>query len=166
MQHWYLGVLVYFAIHGLHIFVWRFFAPAKQFKALGALFLGLGPLALTWVLLPVLSTEWSATVTPYFIYCCLSVHYIAMYPSFQAISPTLEFLYRMKRAPGGMTEPELASALGGAAIVNARVDDLLKAGLIKRNQTGDLMIANFQARLIGGAFRTYRLVLGLPEGEG
>ena len=162
---WPWGLAVYCAIHFLHILVWRGLRPQRQFRALALIFLLIGPLSLCWVVYPTVISDPGSIVSPLLLYFCLAAQYIAVFPAFQAMSPTIEFLYRLKKTPSGLTADELANSLDGNAIVGDRVSDLLSSGLAVRTADGQIA-ATSAGRLLGNAFRIYRKALGLPVGEG
>lgn len=146
----FLGTLI------LHVLVWRFFLPRRHFLMLLVIFFGVPGLAL------LAKPSW-AFFCPAFIHAVLAVNYIAIYPAFQAASPTIQLLNLLHSRPYGTTTEKIISLFAESDLVNARLSDLQQSGLISRSESPRL---SFFARLMVRAFLSYRALLGLPQGAG
>lgn len=157
---WQYGVLSYLFCHLLHLLVWRSSGIEPGVRLLFTLLVGV-PVLIYLNLLLKFGVAW---IAPALIHFLLAANYIAIYPAFQASSPTiriLAFLWKTKRTMG---ERELVSQFGTQDLMGKRVEDLTLSGLV-RAENGALLLSA-KAKLLAGFFVFYRRLLGLPRGEG
>lgn len=152
MGTWWWGIISYAVCHLLHIAAWRIKTPAKQFPTL--LFFLCLPAALLVYFSP------TAALTHF----CFASSYIAIYPAFQAVSPTIEIVDLLRRVPGGLTRQELITTFASPALVDDRLSDLYQSGLLIKGAGGPIL--STRAKYLARFFRTYRALLGLSEGGG
>lgn len=157
---WGIGLLVSALGQGLHLLIWR---RKPAWRRL--------PLLLILLLLPSLlgaigtwQQLWPVSPSAWILSACLSANYIAIYPAFQAASPTLQCLAALYRAPRDWSESEIQHRWGGENILSDRVRDLEHGGFIRR-QRHTWQIAP-RGRWLARTFRAYRWLLGLPQGDG
>lgn len=151
LTYWWWGIVSYGVAHTFHIFWWRQFPVKRHLLLLGILF-GFPVFALAIV-------GPSAVLT----HLTLTAQYIAIYPAFQATSPTIEIL-EFLRVRGIASENEILQTCSNQSIVQDRISDLETGGLIRRKtQSFELSL---RGRLLAEIFIGYRALLGLPVGEG
>lgn len=151
MDFWWLGLLTYSACHALHVLIWRFHPTLRKLPLLVAI-LFIVPCAL-------FSRYGSAAL----IHFCLALNYLAIYPAFQASSPTLHLLEQLTR----QAEVSLGSVRAlflRERILENRLAELRVAGLVHHMKEGEKIAP--VGRVIARAFRFYRASLGLPQGDG
>jgi hypothetical protein len=150
LSNWLLGVLSYLVCHLIHVVWWHRKKPEREVLWLAALFF-LAPAAALF--------QWGGAAL--LIHFWLSAQYLAVYPAFQASSPTLHLLAALRAAgPKGKSARELESSAAGLDRHDQRREFLNKSGLLR----GETL--SFSGRLTARAFLTYRAWLRLPEGEG
>lgn len=154
---WWWGGISYSVCHLAHVLIWRFAPVRRDVKALFFLFI-VGPASLFAVsLLLNLNFTWAAGV----FHFALAANYIAIYPAFQASSPTLTILDALYRRNDWADLRELVGAVGGEKVLSDRVEDLKRSGLT----TGESQLTA-KGNFLSTIFITYRQLIGLPEGGG
>lgn len=160
------GTSLFLISVGVHIAVWRWLRPAKEFTALVSVFIVL-PAVLT-VLAPLagfVRFDALELAGVFLLGFALSAAYISSYPALQASSPSLVMLLYLKRTGGaGMSLDELAAVFSAEGLVKDRVNDLLRAGLVTLD--GGRCFITAKGRLLLGPFAALRRVLGLSAGRG
>jgi len=147
---WQWGIASYAFSHGLHLVWWRVNRPKRDLLALFLWFLAL---PLPWLI-------WKAGVGAFLVHFWLSAQYLAVYPAFQASSPTLHLLAALSRA----RRLSATDLMGRTSLLNreAERESSLKNGGFMCGE-GRL---TFAGRRLAEFFLLYRRWLGLPEGEG
>lgn len=151
-----LGLATFITSLLVHVLIWRRLQINRHFLMLLVIFLGL----------PVVGYGMlsdARTLIPLSFHLILAVNYIAIYPAFQAASPTIQILAFLAHAPGGLTRSELASKMQAENLVDARLKDLHRAGLLSSDAQP---VLSWGGRWLAKGFLTYRAVLGLPVGQG
>lgn len=149
----------------LHILLWRFRHPRRHALALLVIFLG--PL----VLFPFVAVKiwplvsWIDLVAVSLLHIALSSAYIQIYPASQADSPSLRILRVVEgAAPRGLTEEEIHISFDPEKLLEARIRDLLEAGLV--SSAGDALTLTGRGRMLITPFIYLRKILGLRPGKG
>jgi hypothetical protein len=154
------GALSYAFFHILHVLVWRLGKIQTGIRLLFALLLGIPSLLYLNLILKV-GLAWAV---PGLVHVLLAANYIAIYPAFQASSPTIQllaFLWKVKRS---VREDELVSHFGTQDVIAKRMEDLTVSGLVRLQ--GSEMELSPKARWLATFFIFYRRALGLPRGIG
>ena len=151
MGVWGWGVGSYLTCHALHLAWWHWARPKGDLICLFALFL----------VVPLPGLFIQLGVAPALIHFWLSAQYLAIYPAFQASSPTLHILAALAAHPAGLEETALLANAAGVDRQQERIHSLQRGGLVKKN--GALSPLGL---MLTKGFLTYRAWLGLPEGEG
>ncbi|OGW85870.1 MAG: hypothetical protein A3C35_00020 [Omnitrophica bacterium RIFCSPHIGHO2_02_FULL_46_11] len=148
-----------------HFALWRFRRPKHQATVLFLVFF----LPLTMaipiccVLCPSISPGDLAAIA--LLHFATSCAYILVYPAAQADNPSLRLLTLVKKsAPHGMEESEILDFFKKSGLFEARIYDLLNAGLIYQSK-GRLCLTR-RGRSFVLPFIVLRKVLGMPAGEG
>ena len=159
---WAGGFVSYLVCHFLHILLWKIGTIRHDVRALFFVFLILpfGGYAL-FLLRGSGSTHYAAAA---FLHFALAANYIAIYPAFQASSPTLTILDYLYRAKTGRQLDDLVMAAGGKSILADRIEDLKVGKLVYEQANGLVLTA--KGNVLAGVFIGYRRFIGLPEGAG
>ena len=160
MSLWYCGLLSYAAFHLLHLVAWRLGNVQTGIRLLFAMLVGIPAL----IYLNLFLKFGSAWVVPGVIHLLLAANYIAVYPAFQASSPTIRILAFLRRRKGAVEESELIASFGTENVLGERMADLAESGLV-RSSEGKLYLSK-KADLLAGFFILYRRAIGLPQGGG
>ena len=152
MHNWVWGIISYAACHVLHIVIWRFRTPKRQVVML-FLTLCVPALFLT-------AFSFEAALTHFSCACS----YIALYPAFQAVSPTIQILELLRQVPSGAPREQLVAAFASPSLVSDRIGDLLSGGLLTQGKNGPELTT--RGKLLARFFIFYRATLGLQEGGG
>jgi len=160
LNYWWVGFLTYVPFHVLHVVIWRVAPPRRDALEL-VLYLLVLPIALglIWVgfggPLP-----WSAIL----LHLLLGINYIAIYPAFQATSPTVHVLCLLREEILGVEPEKVERVLSETTSLGHRVHDLHRGGLILRTEQGQRLsgLGNALAQF----FILFRRVLGLSQGAG
>lgn len=145
-----------------HIVIWRLAHVKRHVLLLTTLFLLLP--TISWLAVAFLTDFGLDAVPSWLTHVSLSLSYIAIYPAFQASSPTLHLVESLHFHPMGMTREAILAKFATDSVVADRLNDLEASGLLKREG------ANWRLSKKGAClnllFRSYRSFLGLPEGAG
>jgi hypothetical protein len=154
-----LGLASFASTLCLHVLWWRISRPKNDLRALFALFLIL-PSVLALILAA--ASDWPAEniLAVLLLDLALASAYVQTYPIFHAISPSLEILLLVNRAPGGLTADEISGNFNDAHLVGSRVQDLLRTNLA-RFEDGAYRLAPAGKAMIR-AFLIYRKIIGMP----
>ena len=104
--------------------------------------------------------EWAAALL---LLWAFAGAYIATYPAFEAISPSLAMALAISRS-NGMTREELLSGFADDDLFEPRVNDLVHSGLARRDR--DRLYLTARGRLVAKCFVLLRAFLALEEGRG
>lgn len=140
--------------------------PRKQILWLGIIFIIL-PAAL-YLLKVIRAAGDGGSEGIFFVFLwhvLLSLVYIMSYPAVQAECPTLKIVLSVADSmPNGMTIEDVGDIFSEDALLNERVEDLIRDGLIFLNE--DKCVLSCKGYLLAAFFSGYRGLLGLPAGEG
>ncbi len=150
LGNWGWGIASYALCHGIHLAWWHFQRPERDLVALFVWFLA--------VPLPVLLFK--AGPGAFLVHFWLSAQYLAVYPAFQASSPTLHLLAALSKARK-LPVSQLLEQTVGLNRENERELSLRNGGLVRKE--GGL---TFSGKRLAEFFLLYRRWLGLREGEG
>jgi hypothetical protein len=160
LDYWAYGLSSYLFFHILHILVWRGRALKGDVRLLFVLLIGIPEVVYLNLLL-----KWGGVwVAPGIVHGLLAANYIAIYPAFQASSPTisiLAFLWREKRT---IPETDLVKLFATEDVMGNRMEDLATSGLVKKED--EKLSLSSKGRLLATFFIFYRKALGLPRGVG
>ena len=149
-----------------HIAWWRWRRPPADIPAILAVFLvfpaiGYAALASWSVLSPLAPLTPFECGAAFLLHAAASSAYIQTYPATQARSPTLSILIALGRAPGGLDRAGIVAALASSGIVGARVQDLRRNALVRKD--GERLVLTAPGKLLARAFGSYRRWLGLAS---
>lgn len=151
----------------LHIMIWRWWRPRYRILILFFLFFIL-PLVflkadgIRGVPHPL---EYASVFAIMLLHIALSCAYIQTYPAAEAVSPSLEILIQVHKAmPRGLSQEQILRQLNTHQLFDARIQDLVTAGLIKNSKS--ILEPTFLGYAIVLPFLLFRKILALPAGEG
>ena len=146
----------------LHVAVWRSFSPKAHLLWL-VLTLILAPtgLFLFWMANGI---SWQSLLVPTVTHFLIVANYIAIYPAFQASSPTIQILNLLSQNRSGMGAEEICKRLAEEKLVKDRLSDLSQSGLITHDK-GEVGLTP-KGKVLASIFIFYRKLLSLPEGAG
>jgi hypothetical protein len=126
---------------GAHVVLWKVRVPRRQTRTLLILFAGMA-------LLAGLERRLNALETVYLFMMVGTVGfaYATFFTTVEADSPSLDILLWLDKAAGGVTQEELLSVLNDDVLVLARLDDLVRCGMVV------LRKGRFEATSSGRAF--------------
>ena len=149
----------------LHISVWRTRHPRRHALALFAIFF-----VPVGILLPVAGAvfgpgSWTDIAAILLLHTALSCAYIQIYPASQADSPSLRILVMVEHVkPRGMTETEIRSRFRSDELLEARLQDLVLAGLT--HESNNRLALTPRGRAFIYPFVLFRDLLGAPPPKG
>ena len=152
------GILSFFGCLLFHVILWRLNRPRNDSGTIFVIFLFIPPIfaVAARFFYPV---AFASIFLWYLLHFSLSGAYIATYPVFQAISPSLEILLIMDNYPEGLEAQTLLSYFNDRRLVKERVRDLLNSRLAKKKtDTYHLSPVGF---CVIRTFIAYRKILGL-----
>ncbi len=162
MEFWWVGLLTYALGHAVHMAWWRLVVVRGHLRTLLVIFLA--PVFAFWAVVESVGFfNWNEIAAPLLTHLSLTAQYIAIYPAFQATSPTLELL-EMVASSGGMTRANILARFAGQSVLEARILDLETGRLVKRTDHG--LELTLSGRLLAQIFIGYRALLRLPLGDG
>lgn len=145
------GLISYAACHVFHVISWRVARPKRDIPWLALLLLA-----------PTLAWEAVGMPSAALIHFWLAAQYLAVYPAFQASSPTLHLLVRLAKAPAeGIPRDTLIESTRALDRRSDREGSLGTLGLSRED--GSLTRAG---KALARFFLGYRKALGLGEGAG
>ncbi len=155
----------------VHVIFWRMSPPKNRGMALvwiliilptamAAVFLFLTRLGFLPDVTGLAYSEWTAALL---LLWAFAAAYIATYPAFEAISPSLAMALAISRS-NGMTREELISGFADEDLFEPRVNDLVHSGLARRER--DRLYLTARGRLVAKCFVLFRAFLALEEGKG
>jgi hypothetical protein len=99
------------------------------------------------------------------LHWALSSAYVQTYPAVQAVAPSLEIAYAVRRSmPGGLSRDELVARLNTRALVQDRVEDLVADRLVRLER--DRYVLTPAAATMVRFFLGLRALLGLRQPGG
>lgn len=158
LEYWWVGIASYALSHYVHIGWWKRHHIRQHLVPLAIVF-GI-PILVLPACLDFNPDQW---VAPVLTHASLAAQYIAIYPAFQAISPTLEILDWLRKTKSA-SEEQILAACRERSPVGDRIRDLENGGLIVRQSNGFEL--SIRGRLLAQIFIRYRALLGLSLGAG
>jgi len=160
LEFWWIGILTYIPFHLMHLVIWRINPPRRDALELVAYLIVL-PLAigLLWIGFGG-SLPWSAA----FLHMLIAANYIAIYPAFQASSPTVHVVCMLWDNKDGVPAAHVEKSIGDVTHLDHRVSDLQRSGMLVQTPTGWEL--SRQGKILAFFFITYRRWLGLAQGAG
>src|SRR5688572_30833500 len=117
---WWWGIVTYLPAHLLHVVVWRLKPRLASVPSLLLCTIAM-PLALMGISAALgVSLPWPVPL----VHLLVAVNYVAIYPAFQASSPTVHLLSLLAKRPQGLTEGEVMNALLKKTAIEDRLSDL------------------------------------------
>ena len=141
LHHWWTGALTFAAAYAAHVALWRLVGVRREVVWLAVLFL----------LVPSAGYVAYGGFAAGLFHFLLSANYIAIYPAFQASSPTIQILNLVRRS-GAMTPEEITARV--------RLEPPLTGGLLRDGKL------TRRGERIADLFTAYRRLIGLPPGRG
>ena len=165
------GLLSFCGCLAVHVALWRVARPRSDMRALFALFL-LVPFAGALLVLAAGALAPAAgfpgaleVAAVLLLHWALSSAYIQTYPAAQAMAPSLEIAYAVRRSmPRGLSREELLARLNTTALVEGRIEDLVAERLIRAKGRRYVLTP-----VAGGLIRFFlglRALLGLRDHGG
>jgi len=149
----------------LHILLWRLKRPNRHALSLLFIFIIIPGVFLASVGMLSENISWTEVCGIFLLHASLSFAYIQVYPASQADSPSFKILLHVgKSMPQGMTAGEIQALFPAAVLLDARIEDLVRATLVSEKD-GKLSLTK-QGELLIRPFIYLRQILGLPAGEG
>jgi hypothetical protein len=170
------GLILFFIGVCLHVAVWRLFRPIRDLLSLLAVFLAIpfssflvlayldhaGTVGAASFVSGVRSVDQAAV---FLLYFALVAAYIISYPAIQARCPTLQMVLRIDGSmPGGLGFEDLAASFDRRDILEDRIEDLARSGLIRESGKGYAITR--RGLVLLKPFLILRSLLGLPAGSG
>jgi len=155
----------------VHVALWRVARPRSDMRALFAIFF-VAPssvallVAVAGAIAPGAgSPDGLDVAATLLLHWALSSAYVQSYPAAQAMAPSLEIAYAVRRSmPRGLSRAELLARLNTRALVQERVEDLVADRLV-RLEGGRYVLTPASARLVR-FFLGLRALLGLRRPGG
>jgi hypothetical protein len=166
-----VGFLAFTACLGVHVVLWRVARPRSDMRGLFGIFL----VAPSGVALPVVAVDALApgagfpdgldVAATLLLHWALSFAYIQSYPAVQAVAPSLEIAYAVRRSmPRGLSRDELLARLNTKALVQDRVEDLVADRLVRLEN--DRYVLTPASAILVRFFLGLRALLGLRQPGG
>jgi hypothetical protein len=168
-----LGIVVVLALSvgllavafAVHVVVWRLRVPARQGRALVAVF---GVVGVAGFLFASFVGPFDLSARPLMLpvavmtYVGCALVYLILFSAIEADSPTLTILGMIRRAGSmGVSEAVLAAALREHDVVRVRIDQMVADGLATRER--DILKETGQARSLVAPVLLYRRLLRRPD---
>jgi hypothetical protein len=165
------GFLAFSGCLAVHVVLWRLARPRSDMRALFTIFL-IAPSAVALLLAAAAAVAPGAglpdgldVAAALLLHGALSSAYIQSYPAAQAMAPSLEIAYAVRRSmPRGLSRAELLARLNTRALVQERVEDLVADRLV-RLEGGRYVLTPASAGLVR-FFLGLRALLGLRQPGG
>jgi hypothetical protein len=156
---------------GLHVVLWRVARPRSDMRGLFSIFLVV-PTAVALLILAARAVVPEAgmpdglqVAAVLLLHLALSSAYIQSYPAAQAMAPSLEIAYAVRRSmPRGLSREELLARLNTGALVQERVEDLVADRLVRVE--GDRYVLTPASAGLIRFFLGLRALLGLRQPGG
>jgi hypothetical protein len=126
---------------GAHVVLWKVRVPRRQTRTLLILFAGAAFFMVLMRRLGALEAVYLLTMVG-----TVGFAYATFFTTVEADSPSLDILLRLDCDHGGVSEDELLSVLNDDVLVLARLDDLVRCGMVA------LRAGRFEATSSGRAF--------------
>lgn len=160
------------AAFAIHLLVWRVRLPARHTRAILGIFFG--TLAVVLLLLPRIAARWPAIGIPFPVpgasylsiagfVTAATLAYMITYTVIEVDSPSLVMALEIDRAgPDGLPEAEFERTMNDALLVDPRIRDLLRDGLIREEE--GLYRLTPKGERMGRLFTLHRRLLGAGKG--
>jgi hypothetical protein len=156
---------------GAHVALWRLARPRSDMRALfGIFFVVPSAVALLVAAAGALAPRAGLpdaldVAAALLLHWALSSAYVQTYPAVQAVAPSLEIAYAVRRSmPGGLSRDELVARLNTRALVQDRVEDLVADRLVRLER--DRYVLTPAAATMVRFFLGLRALLGLRQPGG
>ena len=160
----YKSFLIFFMVLFFHILIWRILKPKKHITSLLLVFIII-PFLFLGCLLKIFFNTIDEFLLVILLHFALSFVYIQTYPAIQAWSPSLFITFLLGQSNKAFSIKEISEQIGEDSLVNDRVEDLQKEGLIVISQDS-LIFLTRKGYFLANIFILYRKILGLEEGKG
>jgi hypothetical protein len=165
------GFLAFAACLAAHVVLWRVARPRSDMRALFVIFL-VAPSAAALLLVIAGAVAPGAglpggldVAAALLLHGALASAYIQSYPAAQAMAPSLEIAYAVRRSmPRGLSREELLARLNTSALVQGRVEDLVADRLVRVE--GDRYVLTPASAGLIRFFLGLRALLGLRSAGG
>lgn len=161
------GLVLFVFCLALHVFVWRVRRPASTHGALLLIFFGLPLLAalVSSIFFSLSADGLRVLCGVMLLHLSIGAAYIMSYPAVEALSPSLVITLKLSAAGrSGLTRADLLRVFADTVVLEPRLDDLERAGMI-RSAGGRIGITG-RGKALVTPFILLRLILGLGEGAG
>lgn len=156
------GISAFLFVLVAHVFIWRIFKPKNQITLLFIIFLAI-PFVV--VMSGLFFIPFKLLLLSALMYFALSCAYIQTYPVFQAVTPSLQIVYFIKKSmPKGLTSHEISDKFSEGSLFRDRVDDLITEKFVYKKS--ESLYLTKKGAVIAGIFFIYRCLYGLKTGEG
>lgn len=120
------GLLISVFAFAVHLTLWKIRVPRHQTRALFVIFF----VSAFLVFLKGQSLAWSEAAYAFFLVVCVGFCYATFYTAVEGSSPSLDIMLMLLDARRGMSRGELLDAMTDEALVLARLDDLVRCGMV------------------------------------
>jgi hypothetical protein len=166
-----LGFLAFAACLAVHVALWRRARPRSDTRALFAIFF-VAPSVVALVAMAVGALAPRAglpdaldVAATLLLHWAFSAAYVQSYPAVQAVAPSLEIAYVVRRSmPSGLSRDELVAQLNTWALVRDRVEDLVTDRLVRLER--DRYVLTPASATLVRFFIGLRALLGLRQPGG
>jgi hypothetical protein len=165
------GFVAFAACLAVHVALWRLARPRSDMRALfGIFFVAPSAVALLVVASGALAPgaglpDGLDVAAALLLHWALSAAYVQSYPAVQAVAPSLEIAYAVRRSmPRGLSRHELAAQLNTRALVRDRVEDLVTDRLVRLER--DRYVLTPASATLVRFFLGLRALLGLRQPGG
>ncbi|MES2910980.1 MAG: hypothetical protein V4718_06315 [Pseudomonadota bacterium] len=159
------GVGAFLVLLAAQVILWRVLGVRREMLGLAVVYL-LMPVFVFVAMALLTNTDLLDLILAGFLYLALACGYIQTYPALREDIPSFRILFAIDAAgPGGLSEDEIAAALGIRNLLSRKMDDLSSDRLVGVDADGKLHLLP-AGRWLAIVFRTYRKTLGLQRGLG
>jgi hypothetical protein len=164
LGYWWTGIVSFLVCYVLHIIFWNRTRGRRNIALLLTVFF-IFPLAGFLVGWGFGGSRFILVgLIPVVVHVLTAANYVAIYPAFEASSPTVTLLDLLHRFPGGLTLGEIEERIGGKTLVHDRVQELVGARFITPGENSPGL--TWRGNLLASIFVFYRRLLGLSPGGG
>lgn len=165
------GFLAFALCLAAHIVLWRIARPRSDLRALVAIFFVVPSAAALLVVTAGAIAPGAGlpdalhVAAGLLLHWALSCAYVQSYPAAQAMAPSLEIAYAVRRSmPRGLSREELLARLNTGALVEERVEDLVADRLVRLER--DRYVLTPVSAVLVRFFLGLRALLGLRQPGG
>lgn len=162
ISYWWVGILTYLPFHGLHVVLWRTLRVRHEVLWLLVCLLILP--TILWTTGFQFFHEFTPPLISLFFHWLIAANYIAIYPAFQASSPTIHILCVAAKHQDGISMDLLIQKLSHLSQLENRLNHLTASRLLIRDNQ-ELRLSP-SGKIIAYFFVNFRKFLGLTRGEG